>query len=225
MTRIAIVLGRGTEGCGVTQCAIQMQKVTKAHIYSANDKKWGRAKGLDIEQTEFNMGTQWEQTANTLNEQYDLVVIYSVPSKGHSQDCQDNFIPFLQKLNVRKAFINVDHKAASIARNANLKEVCENVDVIMTHSLENDFSKFMSKNKIKTPLTKMGLGFDYDGHRAKYWLPIEEQQHNMVRWIGRTAMWKGPALMIDFHQDALMENGFISVLEGLEASIQYPLVL
>jgi hypothetical protein len=225
MTKIAIVLGRGTEGCGVTQCAIQMQKVTSADIYSAADKKWGRAKGLEIKQTEFMMGTQWQETADKLNKEYDLLVVYSVPSKGHPQDCQDNFVPFLQHINIRKVFINVDHKAASIARNANLKEVCESVDVIMTHSLENDFCKFMKKNNIKTPLTKMGLGFDYDGHRSKYWKPIEEQQHNMVRWIGRTAMWKGPSLMIDFHQDELMSNGFITVLEGLEASIQYPLVL
>ena len=50
MTKIAIVLGRGTEGCGVTQCAIQMQKVTDAHIFTTTDKKWGRAKGLDIVQ-------------------------------------------------------------------------------------------------------------------------------------------------------------------------------
>ena len=225
MTKIAIILGRGTEGCGVTQCAIQMQKVTKANIFSAMDKKWGRAKGLNIEQTEFMMSTQWQETADEINANYDLVVIYSVPSKGHPQDCQDNFVPFLKRLKVRKAFINVDHKAASIARNANLKEVCENVDVIMTHSLNNDFSRFMKKNDIQTPLTKMSLGFDYDGHRAEYWRPIEFQQHNMVRWIGRTAMWKGPSLMIDFHQDALMENDFITVLEGLEASIQYPLVL
>jgi len=225
MTKIAIILGRGTEGCGVTQCAIQMQKVTQADIFSAMDKKWGRAKGLEIEQKEFMLGKDWPATASLINQDYDLAVIYSVPSKGHPQDCQDNFIPFLRSLKIRKAFINVDHKAASIARNANLKEVCENVDVIMTHSMENDFCKFMRKNKIETPLTKMGLGFDYDGHRAKYWRPIEEQQHNMVRWIGRTAMWKGPSLMIDFHQDALMEQGFITVLEGLEASIQYPLVL
>jgi hypothetical protein len=225
MTKVAIVLGRGTEGCGVTQCAIQMQKVTNADILSAKDKKWGRAKGLDIRQEEFMMGTEWAHYAQKINENYDLCVIYSIPSKSHPQDCQDNFISFLKAINIRKAFINVDHKAASIARNANLKEVCENVDVIMTHSLENDFSKFMTKNKIQTPLTKMGLGFDYDGHRAEHWRPIEFQQHNMVRWIGRTAMWKGPNLMIDFHQDALMENGFITVLEGLEASIQYPLVL
>ena len=225
MTKIAIVLGRGTEGCGVTQCAIQMQKVTGADILSAKDKKWGRAKGLDIRQEEFIMGAEWKHYAQKINENYDLCIIYSIPSKSHPQDCQDNFVSFLKAINIRKAFINVDHKAASIARNANLKEVCENVDVIMTHSLENDFSKFMQKNKIQTPLTKMGLGFDYDGHRAEHWRPIEFQQHNVVRWIGRTAMWKGPNLMIDFHQDALMENGFITVLEGLEASIQYPLVL
>ena len=225
MTKIAIVLGRGTEGCGVTQCAIQMQKVTDAHIFTTTDKKWGRAKGLDIVQNEFSMAKEWELIADAINLSFDLCIIYSIPSKGHPQECQDNFIPFLKHIKTRKAFINVDHKAASIARNANLKEVCENVDVIMTHSMENDFCKFIRKNKIETPLTKMGLGFDYDGHREKYWRPIEEQQHNMVRWIGRTAMWKGPSVMIDFHQDALMTYGFITVLEGLEASIQYPLVL
>ena len=219
-----ILLGRGTEGCGVTQCAIQMQKVTGATILSASDKKWGRAKGLDIEQTEMSIGTQWQEMATMINE-FDLCIVYSVPSKSHPQDCQDNFPKLLDALTVRKAFINVDHKAASIARNANLAEVCKRMDVIMTHSLENDFSRFMKKNKIIVPLKKMGLGFDYDGHRAKYWRPIIEQQHNMVRWIGRTAMWKGPALMIDYHQDALMNNDFITVLEGLEASIQYPLVL
>jgi hypothetical protein len=219
-----ILLGRGTEGCGVTQCAIQMQKVTNATILSANDKKWGRAKGLDIEQTEMSVGSQHEEMASLIN-QHELCVVYSIPSKGHPRDCQDNFLKLLDNISIRKAFINVDHKSASIARNANLKEICEKVDVIMTHSLENDFCRFAKKNKVTTPIKKMGLGFDYDGHRAKYWKPISEQQNEMVRWIGRTAMWKGPALMIDFHQDALMDAGLITVLEGLEASIQYPLVL
>jgi len=219
-----ILLGRGTEGCGVTQCAIQMQKVNGAKILSANDKKWGRAKGLEIDQLEMSVGKEYDLMANVIN-QYDLCIVYSVPSKSHPQDCQDNFLKLLDNIKIRKAFINVDHKAASIARNANLVDVCKKMDVIMTHSLENDFSRFMKKNKIMVPLKKMALGFDYDGHREKYWKPIEEQQHEMVRWIGRTAMWKGPALMIDCHQDALMDAGFITILEGLEASIQYPLVL
>jgi len=222
--KIIILLGRGTEGCGVTQCAIQMQKVTGADILSANDKKWGRAKGLPIKQTEMSIATEWQNMAGVIN-QYDLCVVYSIPSKSHPQACQDNFIDLLKNIKIRKAFINVDHKSASIARNANLPEVCKEMDVIMTHSLENDFSKFMKKNKITTPLKKMQLGFDYDGHREDYWLPITHQQNNVVRWIGRTAMWKGPSLMIDYHQDSLMDNQFVTILEGLEASIQYPLVL
>ena len=222
--KIIILLGRGTEGCGVTQCAIQMQKVTGADILSANDKKWGRAKGLSIQQTEMSIATEWQNMAGIIN-QYDLCVVYSIPSKSHPQACQDNFIDLLKNIKIRKAFINVDHKSASIARNANLSDVCKEMDVIMTHSLENDFSKFMKKNKITTPLKKMQLGFDYESHREDYWLPITHQQNNVVRWIGRTAMWKGPSLMIDYHQDSLMDNEFITILEGLEASIQYPLVL
>lgn len=222
--KIIILLGRGTEGCGVTQCAIQMQKVTGADILSANDKKWGRAKGLSIQQTEMSIATEWQNMAGIIN-QYDLCIVYSIPSKSHPQACQDNFIDLLKNIKIRKAFINVDHKSASIARNANLSDVCKEMDVIMTHSLENDFSKFMKKNKITTPLKKMQLGFDYESHREDYWLPIRYQQNNVVRWIGRTAMWKGPSLMIDYHQDSLMDNEFITILEGLEASIQYPLVL
>lgn len=222
--KIAIVLGRGTEGCGVTQCAIQMQNTTGADIYSANDKKWPRGKGMDFNVVEFSMGKEWESYANKINE-YDLCVIYSVPSVTHPEDCQENFIKFLKAINVRKAFINVDHKSASISRNANLKEVCESVDVIMTHSLQNAFCDVVRKHKIKTPIVKMGLGFDYDAHRAKYWKPIEEQRDNLTRWIGRTATWKGPAPMIDFHEAKLMNDGFITILEGLEASINYPSVL
>ena len=204
-----VLLGRGTEGCGVTQCAIQLQKVTGATILSANDKKWGRAKGLDIVQTEMSIGKEYVEMAELINKN-DLCIIYSVPSKGHPEDCQDNFLKLLDAITVRKAFINVDHKSASIARNANLVDVCNKMDVIMTHSMENDFCRFMKKNNIKTPITKMGLGFDYDGHRAKWWKPIEQQQEEMVRWIGRTAMWKGPALMIDYHEYELMPNGFIT---------------
>lgn len=220
-----IILGRGVEGCGVTQCAIQMQKAIGSDILATSDKKWPRAKGLNFDHELFVMAQPFDDIVDKINNQYDLVVIYSIPSKGHPEECQKNFLEMIKCITTRKAFINVDHKAASISRNANLTEICNNVDVIMTHSMSNDFSKYVQKHKITTPLKKMSLGFDYDGHREKYWKHIEEQEANKVRWIGRTAMWKGPTLMIDFHENALMKNDFITILEGLEASIQYPLVL
>lgn len=222
--KIAILLGRGTEGCGVTQCALQMQKVTGAKIFSAKDKRWPRAKGINIDQIEFSVGKEWDEYAKIINT-YDLCIIYSVPSKGHPEDCQQNFVKLLEAITVRKAFINVDHKPASIARNANLKQVCELVDVMMTHSLKNAFTKFVQKNGIRVPVVKMRLGFDYDAHRKQYWKSIEEQDNAMVRWIGRTSGWKGPELMMDFHENSLMNNGFKTVLEGLEASIAYKSML
>lgn len=227
MKRIAIVLGRGTEGCGVTQCALQMQKASGADIYSTIDKKWPRAKGIEMAQTVFTLANdeEWPKIADQISSHYDMCVIYSVPSKSHPQGCQDNFVPFLRAIKTRKVFINVDHKIQSITRNANLKEVCESVDIMMTHSLKNPFAEWTKKNGVKTPLVKMDLGFDYDGHRAKYWKPINEQVLAKTLWIGRTTGWKGPQLMMDFHETELMDKGFITVLEGLEASIGYTGIL
>ena len=44
----------------------------------------------------------------------------------------------------------------------------------------------------------MGVGFNFTKDK---WKPIHEQDPFYIRWVGRTAMWKGPDLMIDFHND------------------------
>lgn len=219
--RVSILLGRGVEGCGVTQCAVQMQNETNAKIYATNDKKWPRAKGINFPVTEFSAAKDWQKYATEINDVSDVVVIYSVPSKSHPEACNTNFLSMVRAITCRKIFINVDHKSQSISRNANLKEICESVDVLMTHSLENPFADFVLKSRIKTPIKKMRLGFGYDAHRAKYWQPIEKQDSNKVLWIGRSTGWKGPQLMIDFHQKKLKSSQYITVLEGLEASIGY----
>jgi hypothetical protein len=126
---------------------------------------------------------------------------------------------------IKKAMIHVDHSVKSLHNNANLLEITRKVDVIMTHSDEGVFAKWLKKNGVGTPFTTMGLGFDYDATRAKLWKPIDAQDSKTVRWIGRSARWKGPDLMVDFHQECLRPAGFRTILEGLEASINYVLVL
>ena len=66
----------------------------------------------------------------------------------------------------------------------------------------------------------MGVGFNYDMHREQWWKPIDEQNDMHVKWIGRCALWKGPVEMINLHNDHLRQHGFITTLEGLEASVQ-----
>jgi hypothetical protein len=226
--KVAIILGRGVEGCGVTKCAVEMKHMSQDNtIFATMDKKWPRGKGFNEQYHEFICADmlEVEQVANIINAGYDLCVVYSVPSKDHSDECQNNFISLLKSISIRKCFINADHKMQSIVRNAKLKETCANVDVVMTHSLENDFCVWAKREGVVTPIKKMSLGFNFDEHRAEYWQPIENQQSNMVRWIGRSAGWKGPELMMEFHEASLMPSGFITVLEGLEASIGYKGIL
>jgi hypothetical protein len=214
-----------------------MKATPGTKIIATKDKMWPRRESMKFDSTEFEAAdwNQCQRLIDIINQHFDAVIVHSVPSKKHPQACIDNFVRMVQSITIPKAGIQVDHSIHSISRNARFDEICEDLDILMTHSLTNDFSRWARKSEkqfgsgrtveITTPLTTMGLGFDFDGHRAKYWVPIEEQDDYEVRWIGRTAAWKGPGLMIDFHNEALRDLGYRTIMEGLEASINYPQVL
>jgi len=228
MKKIAIILGRGVEGCGVTRCAVEFQKATHdTKIFATLDKKWSRRDTMVFDKDEFTCGNLEEMTRvlNEVNENFDMVLIYSVPSKKHPEDCQTNFVKLVQGISLPKAIVQLDHKMQSLSRNGRFDEICSSVDVLMTHSLESDFTRWAKRENVTTPFKKMALGFTYDDHREKYWLPIEEQDHKTVRWIGRLSGWKGPNLMMDFHAQRLMKENYITILEGLEASIGWAGIL
>ena len=228
MKKIAIILGRGVEGCGVTRCAVEFQKATpNTKIFATLDKKWSRRDTMVFDKDEFICGNseEMDRVLKEVNENFDMVLIYSVPSKKHPEDCQTNFVKLVQGISLPKAIVQLDHKMQSLSRNGKFDEICSSVDVLMTHSLESDFTRWAIRESVTTPFKKMALGFTYDDHRAKYWLPIEEQDHKTIRWIGRLSGWKGPNLMMDFHAQHMKEQGFITILEGLEASIGWAGIL
>ena len=228
MKKIAIILGRGVEGCGVTRCAIEFQKATPhTKIFATIDKKWARRDTMDFEKDEFTCAKEDEmkKVLEEVNSNFDMALIYSVPSKKHPEDCQTNFVKLVQGISLPKAIVQLDHKMQSLSRNGKFDEVCSSVDVLMTHSLESDFTRWAKRESVTTPFKKMALGFTYDDHRKKYWKPIEEQDHKTIRWIGRLSGWKGPNEMMDFHARKMKERGFITILEGLEASIGWAGIL
>lgn len=226
--KISILLGRGIEGCGPTQSSRQIQILhTDTMIFATNDKKWPRRSGIDLNAVEFSCSDEFECNSiiQNINQNFDVCIIYSIPSINHPEMCQSNFIRILKEIKIRKCLINVDHAAQSIARNANIVEVCNSCDILLTHSFNNAFSKLVKSMNVITPLSTMNIGFDFNAHREKYWKPIDSQQSNIIRWIGRNANWKGTGIMVDFHQECLMKNEFITVMEGLEASISWRNVL
>ncbi len=235
--KIGVILGRGVEGVGLTKNVVEFQKLFPGvKVFATIDKLWPRMNSMPFEKSFFR-GADWDtiskpakkfpdlmtctEVIDQINE-LDMCIVWSVPSKSHPDQMVDNFVKMLEHIKVRKSLIQVDHKIHSINRNAQLKEICERMDVLMCHSTENAFGKWVRKNGIKTPLTGMGVGFNFN---KDYWKPIHKQDTRYIRWVGRTAMWKGPDVMIDLHNDHFKRAGFITVLEGLEASIQYPLVL
>ncbi len=235
--KIGVVLGRGVEGVGLTKNVVELQRLyPHVEVYATIDKLWGRMNSMDLKVNYFR-GADWNsiskstkkfpdlmtctQVVDKLN-QLDLCLVYSIPSLSHPEECVDNFVKMMDNVKVRKSLIQVDHKIQSIYRNAKLKEICERMDVLMCHYVDNPFGQWVKKNNIEVPLSNMGVGFNFN---KDYWKPIDEQNPRITRWVGRTAMWKGPDIMIDIHNDYLRKMNFITVLEGLEASINYTAVL
>ncbi len=226
--KIAIILGRGVEGCGVTRCSIEFEKATPdTKIFATIDKKWARRDTMNFDRDEFKCENieETQRVIDEINQNFEMCLIYSVPSKTHSEGCQDNFVKLVKGIDIPKGIVQLDHKMQSLSRNAKFDEICNSVDVLMTHSLASDFTRWAKREGVNTPFRKMALGFDYDGHRKTYWKPIELQDSKAVRWIGRLSGWKGPNLMMDFHAAELMQRKYITVLEGLEASIGWKGIL
>ena len=112
--KIAIVLGRGLEGCGVTKNAVEWEVWLKSEghiptIYASKDKKWSRNNSHDIENL---VHVRFDR--DDFNQVYegckdsDLIIFSSLPSTGHSQKCIENFNKLFD-LNVKKVSFQHDH--------------------------------------------------------------------------------------------------------------------
>jgi len=236
--KISILLGRGVEGVGLTKNVVELQKLygeDNVDIYATIDKTWGRAESMNFKWQPFR-GADWtrgkasrkfpdcistSEVVDRINLS-DLCLVFSVPSQDHPQECIDNFLEMIKQITIPKSLIQVDHLIQSIRRNALLKEICQELDVLLCHSTENPFAGWVKDNKITTPLMSMGVGFNFT---KDAWLPVEEQVPRTIRWVGRAAGWKGPELMIDLHNKYFQPAGYITMLEGLEANISYKSIL
>lgn len=238
--KVAIIMGRGIEGCGVTKFTIEQTKwlAKNGHdftVYSSKDKSWTRKNAHDVSnviQLKFAKPDETNQIITGCNEA-DVVIINSLPSVGHPDKCIEQFKRFLAEVKKPVVLIQHDHSSMSIKRNAAIEEAVKRADVLFGHSGTNDFAKYVSEvtgggglagffgdDESKTILN-FQPGMDFDSVRAKYWKPIEEQDDIHNKWIGRTTSWKGYIQMFKFHNDYLRQGGYITTFEGIEKSPAY----
>jgi hypothetical protein len=238
--KIAIIMGRGIEGCGVTKFTVEQTKWLAKNgydftVFSSKDKSWTRKNAHDVSnvvQLKFAKAEETQKMIDGCN-QSDIVIINSLPSIGHSDECIVQFKRALNEITTPIVLIQHDHSSLSIKRNAAIEESVHRANIIFGHSSTNDFSRyveqvtggggldaFMGDAAGKTILN-FQPGIDFDSIRAKYWKPIDEQDHQHNKWIGRTTSWKGYKQMFAFHNQHLRPNNYITTFEGIEKSPAY----
>lgn len=235
--KIAFLMGRGVEGCGVTKFALEQARWYERHghdveLLAVNDKTWSRKNSHpgseNIKLFKLGKDGQTEAMISALS-QAEIVYLVSLPSLGHPEKCIANFSRVLQSIQKALVFIQLDHNILSIKRNACLDEAVEAADVIFSLSRNNPFCEYIQGEKNLASLLEepkhlvydYQVGFDFDPIKKRFWKDIKEQDPKHHKWIGRTTQWKGYKPMLDFHNGYLMPGGHLTTLEGIEKSPAY----
>lgn len=238
--KVAIIMGRGIEGCGVTKFTVEQTKWLKKNnyeftVFSSKDKSWTRKNAHDVSnvvQLKFAKPEETNKMIAGCNDA-DVVIINSLPSQSHSIECITQFKRALDEIKKPIVLVQHDHSALSIKRNAALDESIQKAKVLFGHSRKNDFAKhvstvteggglagFFDEDNSKTILN-FQPGMDFDSVREKYWLDIDQTRPMEHKWIGRTTSWKGYVQMFKFHNEYLRPAGYITTFEGIEKSPAY----
>lgn len=238
--KVAIIMGRGIEGCGVTKFTVEQTKWLSKNghqhvVWASKDKSWTRKNAHDVYnvcQIKFAKTEEVNRMIASCNEA-DVVIINSLPSQSHPEEAINQFKRALNEITKPVVLVQHDHSSLSIKRNAAIDESIRKASILFGHSSSNDFAKhvatvtgggglagFFGEDESKSILN-FQPGMDFDSVRAKYWKPIEETDGELHKWIGRTTSWKGYVQMFKFHNEFLRPNGHITTFEGIEKSPAY----
>lgn len=227
--KIAIISGRGIEGCGATKNILEIQKYCTKHgvDYStivANDKKFSRGHSQPMV-TDVCLPMHLKENIDTMIKEAltcDVALLCSIPAKDVKPEAIENFLTLVCEIKKQMpiAYIQTDHSIQSIRRNAETLEIMKSVDAVLTHSAEGDFAKYIQKNGFNCPVWVYPVGIDFDAQREKYWKPADEVDLKALKFIGRSSGWKNPGLFVDIGRE-LIKEGYTATLEGMERSISY----
>jgi hypothetical protein len=236
--RYVLLMGRGIEGTGNTKYAVELQAYLEKNKHDVTtiancDKKWGREKSHENTIKQYSFENQTDEVLNTCK-QSDCVIVLSTPAKNYPEFSKMAFYDIIKDIyesGVKVVYIQVDHKIQSINRNFYAEweytDVFDYFTKVFTHSRNGDFVRFCDSHGIDTRNFIYGddgcfvgiNGLDWDKYK-KYWKPFYEKDPDTIKFIGRSANWKGPWLLRDIHNSHFRKEGFITSIEGIEGSIQ-----
>jgi hypothetical protein len=220
--KIALVLAKGVEGCGLTRHTIEfynwlIKEGHEATIYAAIQKKWPRHKSTDIVATEFKLKDIPKIAAEL--EEHDVVYYTSYPHKSVGDEFNEAFIEqcIYGLKNPVKVGNCLDHNTANLAKNYKYWDVMKVMDTMFNYSARSNFANKLREEAPDTPLIEMNLNpYDYDAWNHVV-VPAEKQQRR-VTYFGRFAGFKDPFRMFDI-MNLLKDEDFVTEARGVERSM------
>jgi len=220
--KIALVLAKGVEGCGLTRHTIEFYNwlIKEGHdatIYAAIEKRWPRHKTTDIIATEFKR-KDIPKIAKEL-EQHDVVYYTSYPHKSVGDEFNEDFIQhcIYGLENPIKVGNCLDHNTANLAKNYKYWEIMKAMDAMFNYSARSNFANKLREHAPDTPLIEMNLNpYDYDAWNHVV-VPTEEQERRTT-YFGRFAGFKDPFRMFEI-MELMKDHNFVTEARGVERSM------
>lgn len=226
LPKTAVLMLRGVEGCGVSTYARHFKAFfddsqATCDIFALNLSIGRPDTSTDINLTLFDF-SEAAELVNTINANYDLVLVFSVPAKNAPSSVVENYVEFIiEPISVPKWMINHDHHFLSIGRNADYTRAIEACDGLLCHSLTETRSGFVSwlkKRNISKVVKKMDVFFHVPF--VEHLIDLDRGKKRRKRLINaaRAVAWKRGSIILNLH-DALADRGFVTEMIGFERSI------
>lgn len=230
--RIAIVYGKGLEGCGVQRNGVEMQNWCLKNgidfdIYSLVERVFSRANGHDMQRTPIEFKAHQMKDIAKLLEAYDVVVLNSIPSHKHEHSTTISFYRDLVCALEKPILVGMMHeiRQSSIDSHPLVIQILNECDIIYHFSTETWFStnipNILPSKKLGERMRRfrlwMDIGYLENNYRNVY--SLDDKARRMT-FIGRWSSMKDPRRLLDL--GGLMKDAdpsFHCAIHGIERSI------
>ena len=219
--KIAIVFGKGLDGCGVEKFGYEFQRYMPddVDIYDLQERGFTRSGGHIKDSISFK-AEEIPEVAKKLNDNYDIVMLNSYPSPLHKQSTVKSFFEDLVLKIEKPILVGMMHeiKRMNFDRIPLHIPIANQCDIIFNFSTETsyakDISSILTDKKLGERIARMKLPFTVSDYE-KYWVPFKDKRRSCI-YASRWTTMKDPKRMVDMFN---LDKDFHYAIHGIERSI------
>ena len=219
--KIAIVFGKGLDGCGVEKFGYEWQRYDPENIdvFALKERAFNRGGTHISDYIEFKPD-EMSTIAERLNKDYDIVIINSYPSPMHSQKTVTSFYRDLILKIEKPILVSMMHEIiqSNYDRIPLQVAISNAADVVFNFSTHTNYAKDMARiltnKKLGERIARMKLPLTLDDFQK--WRITHDQKKRRCIYAGRWSSMKQPNVIIELWE---RDKDFHYALHGIEKSI------